>query len=207
MLCEEDSKTILNNCTFSSNSAIENGGAIYLGEGGAAILTNCILWDDTPQEIYMHLLSGVSVATYSNIQDGWPGVTNISVDPCFARPRYWDPNGTPDEPSDDFWVDGDCHLKSQGGRYNPATQSWVIDEVTSPCIDAGNPMSPIGHEPFPNGGIINMGAYGSTQQASKSDFGKPPCETIIAGDINGDCVIDFKDFCIMALHWCEDNNP
>ena len=41
----------LTNCTFSSNSAIENGGAIYLGEGGTAILTNCILWDDTPQEI------------------------------------------------------------------------------------------------------------------------------------------------------------
>ena len=77
----------------------------------------------------------------------------------------------------------------------------TIDEVTSPCIDAGAPMSPIGLEPFPNGGIINMGAYGGTSEASKSYFGKPVCETIVAGDINGDCEINFKDFWFIALHW------
>ena len=81
-----------------------------------------------------------------------------------------------------------------------------MDEVTSPCIDAGDPMSLIGPEPFPNGGIINMGAYGGTVEASKSYFGEPPCETIVAGDINGDCEINFEDFRLMALHWCEDNN-
>ena len=79
----------------------------------------------------------------------------------------------------------------------------MIDEVTSPCIDAGDPMSPIGREPFPNGGRINMGAYGGTAEASKSYFGKPPCEIIVAGDINGDCIVNFKDFAIMALHWLE----
>jgi hypothetical protein len=49
-----------------------------------------------------------------------------------------------------------------------------------------------------------MGAYGGTAEASKSYFGKPPCELIIAGDINGDCAVDFKDFAIMALHWLDD---
>ena len=62
-------------------------------------------------------------------------------------------------------------------------------------------MSPIGPEPFPNGGIINMGAYGGTTEASKSYFDKPPCEIIVAGDINGDCEINFKDFTFIALHW------
>ncbi|GAG24433.1 unnamed protein product, partial [marine sediment metagenome] len=107
----------------------------------------------------------------------------------------------------DIWVDGDYHLKSQAGRYAPTTQSWVYDDVTNPCIDAGNPLSPIGAEPFPNGGIINMGAYGGTTEASKSYFGKPPCEIIVAGDVNGDCVVNFLDFRLMALHWCEDNSP
>jgi hypothetical protein len=46
--------------------------------------------------------------------------------------------------------------------------NWILDDVTSPCIDAGNPTSPIGSEPSPNGGIINMGAYGGTAEASKS---------------------------------------
>lgn len=74
------------------------------------------------------------------------------------------------EPNDPnaVWIEGDYHLKSQAGRWNPMSQSWVIDDVTSLCIDAGDPNSPVGDEPVPNGGIINMGAYGGTAEASKS---------------------------------------
>ncbi|UCG49101.1 MAG: hypothetical protein JSU94_04830, partial [Phycisphaerales bacterium] len=126
-------------------------------------------------------------------------------DPCFVDIGHWDDNGTPEGTWDDFYVSGDYHLKSQAGRYDPNTQRWLSDDVTSPCIDAGDPMSPIGHEPFPNGGIVNMGAYGGTAEASKSYFGEPPCETIVAGDINGDCIVDFKDFRLIALHWLAEN--
>jgi hypothetical protein len=42
------------------------------------------------------------------------------------------------------------------------------DAVTSPCIDVGDPATPAGDEPQPNGGRINMGAYGGTAEASKS---------------------------------------
>ncbi|HCO94134.1 MAG TPA: hypothetical protein DIU00_09315 [Phycisphaerales bacterium] len=42
---------------------------------------------------------------------------------------------------------------------------------TCPCIDAGDPNSPVAFEPFPNGGIINIGAYGGTLEASKSPSG------------------------------------
>jgi predicted secreted protein len=93
---------------------------------------------------------------------------NLDVDPIFADAGFWDPNGTPDDPNDDFWIDGDYHLKSEYGRWNPNTQTWVVDDVTSPCIDAGDPNMPVGDEPFPNGVIINMGAYGGTMEASKS---------------------------------------
>jgi len=31
---------------------------------------------------------------------------------------------------------------------------------------------------------------------------KPPYETIISGNINGNCIIEARDFSIMALHWC-----
>ena len=54
--------------------------------------------------------------------------------------------------------------------------SWTYDNITSRCIDAGDPASPLGDEPMsvprdPNNeyGInlrINMGAYGGTAQAS-----------------------------------------
>ena len=121
---------------------------------------------------------------YSNVAEPWAGSGNINTDPCFA-----DPNN------------GDYHLKSQAGRPDPNTRTWVQDDVTSPCIDAGNPLDPIGPEPFPNGGIINMGAYGGTTEAGKSYFGKPVCETIVAGDINGDCEVNFKDLAFVGLHW------
>ncbi|MHC4122189.1 MAG: M6 family metalloprotease domain-containing protein [Planctomycetota bacterium] len=49
------------------------------------------------------------------------------------------------------------------------TQGWELDDVNSPCIDAGNPSSDYSDEPFHNGDRINMGAYGNTSQASKSD--------------------------------------
>jgi hypothetical protein len=62
-------------------------------------------------------------------------------------------------------------------------------------------------EPFPNGGVVNMGAYGGTVEASKSYFGKPPCKTMVAGDINGDCKVGLADFAIMAMHWLAPNNP
>jgi hypothetical protein len=68
-------------------------------------------------------------------------------------------------------------------------------------------MTPIGDELFPNGGVTNIGAWGGSSQASKSYFGGPVCQTIVAGDINGDCKVDFVDVTIMALHWCTELWP
>ena len=49
-----------------------------------------------------------------------------------------------------------------------SSHSWINDDVTSPCIDAGDPANPVAEEPSPNGGRINIGAYGGTSEASKS---------------------------------------
>jgi len=166
-------------------------------------MVNCMVRDNRPDQVEASDDPNVQIA-YSNIQGGWVGVGNRDADPCFAKAGYWDPNGTPDDANDDFWVDGEYHLKSQAGRWDANEGRWTIDEVTSPCIDAGDPMTPIGLEPFPNGGIINMGAYGGTAEASKSYFGEPPCETVVAGDINGDCEVNFLDFRLLALHWLEE---
>ncbi len=62
------------------------------------------------------------------------------------------------------------HLKSEFGRWN-GTQ-WVNDNVTSFCINTGAPSADYSNEPFENGGIVNIGAFGNTNIASKS--GKIP---------------------------------
>ncbi len=59
--------------------------------------------------------------------------------------------GTGDISVDPLFADYDFHLKSD-----------------SPCIDAGDPSSDYSNEPTPNGGRINIGAYGNTAEASKS---------------------------------------
>lgn len=164
------------NCTFVANGA-DNGNAIarYSCHGlpeQSIRMTNCILWDggneigtaDNTHPI-RYLKTDI---TFSDVFGGWGGQGNLNVDPCFADPGHWDPNGTPDDSADDIWVNGDYHLKSQAGRWDPASESWVLDEVTSPCIDAGDPNVPVGDEPEPNGGRVNLGAYGGTNEASKS---------------------------------------
>jgi len=225
------------NCVITGNRALNSGGGIlcFAHPDPQVIVTNCIIRGNTGRngdQIYLvgtsprvggHLFPELNVS-FSNVQGGaeaigydspqdlqglfW-GQGNIDADPCFVDAGFWDPNGTPEDANDDFWVNGrgDYHLKSQAGRWDANEGRWTIDDVTSPCVDAGDPMDPIGPEAFPNGGIINMGAFGGTGEASKSYFGQPPCETIMAGDVNGDCIIDFRDFRLMALHWMEDRTP
>ncbi len=59
----------------------------------------------------------------------------------------------------------DFHLKSAFGRWNGS--AWVYDNETSLCINSGDPASDYSNEPEPNGGRINIGAYGNTPEASK----------------------------------------
>jgi len=163
------------------------------------------IWSDGSPVSVAYTCFAQGLGTLSNADD-WltMGAGIIEIDPCLVDPGYWDDNGTVDDPSDDFFVEGDYHLRSQAGRWDPASESWVQDEVTSPCIDAGDPNSPIMYEPFPSGGIINMGAYGGTAEASKSYFGDAVCETILAGDINGDCKVDMLDLVLLLDHWTDE---
>jgi len=205
--CGEHSNPIIINCTIAHNHADGYGGGIGCYFADPTVI-NTILWGNSaqysgPQVSLRHTGWPSSLTiSFSNVQGGTEGIYmspecillwgegNIEGDPNFA-----DPNN------------GNYHLKSQAERWDANEGRWTRDDVTSPCIDAGDPMGPIGFEPFPNGGRINIGAYGGTAEASKSYFGKPVCETIVAGDINGDCTVNFKDFALMALHWLECIEP
>jgi parallel beta-helix repeat protein len=120
---------------------------------GSPVLNHNNLWNN-----------GVNYLRDNSADDTLAGPGSISVDPYFARPGYWTDANDPNV----IWSVGDYHLKSQSGRWEPAIASWVIDDLTSPCIDAGDPNNPAGFEPLPNGGRINIGAYGGTSQASLS---------------------------------------
>jgi carboxypeptidase T len=151
----------ITNCTIVANT----------GHGVSSLMptvTNSIIYYNSVDSDVLQIEGDAAIVTYTDVQGGWPGQGNINVDPFFAKVGYWDPNGTPEDVNDDFRVRGDYHLQSQAGRWDPESQTWVVDDVTSPCIDAGDPSSLLGLESMPNGGIINLGAYGGTIEASKS---------------------------------------
>jgi hypothetical protein len=187
----DHSSVTITNCIFSENKA----GGLYNSHNSSSILTNCILWDNTPDQIN----GDISTVTYSNVQGGWPGLGNIDTDPCFVLPGYWDVNGTPGDQRDDFWVNGDYHLKSQAGRWDANSESWVMDYVSSPCIDSGNPGCPLRDEPNDSSNVrINMGAYGSTAEASK-----PPGNGRNIADLTNDWAVDSNDLKVFLDYWLE----
>ncbi|MFC1794871.1 LamG-like jellyroll fold domain-containing protein [Planctomycetota bacterium] len=192
----------ISNCTISNNSgAVDAGGGGALSYNGSTTIKNSIICGNTSAkgpEISLMEGGKLSIA-YSNVAGGqtkvhvdsgctlnW-GEGNIDADPLFAEPGYWvdinDPNiiVEPDDPNA-VWIEGDYHLKSEAGRWtsaslvepDPNSDSWVLDDITSPCIDRGDPNSLVGDEPDPNGGIINMGACGGTLEASMSIGQLPP---------------------------------
>ena len=193
----------IKNCTIANNYSLS---AIYVGpNSGHLKLDNCIIYGNQGQMLEEHLFDvqlyvseGCSVdISYCDIQGGLAGIKgtgsvlwgpgNIDTDPCFVRDGSW------------YTVEGDYHLKSQAGRWDPNTQSWVLDNVTSLCIDAGNPGCPLGSEPNDSNNIrINMGAFGGTPLASKTPYGWS-----LLADLTNDGIVDFNDFSYQAYDWIQ----
>ncbi len=169
------------NCTVSNNSGGGMDGNIWYTN---VTLTNCIFSSNGGTSESEQIGEGVFTIIYSCIQ-GWTGnlggIGNIDVDPCFVDAD-----------------NGDYHLKSQEGRWDPNSESWVKDDVTSPCIDAGNPGCPVGEEPAPNGNRKNMGAYGGTIEASKS-----PTYWRSIADITNDWIVDSNDLKVFVGYWLQ----
>lgn len=80
----------------------------------------------------------------------------------------------------------------------------MSDPVDSPCLDRGDPAAVCSDEPFPNGGRIDLGAYGGTPEASKSPGGAS-CREYPTMDFNRDCKVDQADLDLSLQHWLECN--
>ncbi len=148
------------NCTFYNNASEENA-AIWgrINDDAQVNISNCIFWDGgTDKEIVKdpYYSENDFTVKYCDIQGESPYLgtnENISYNPLFVDPE-----------------NHNLHLKSKGGHWDPNSPTgWTIDSEHSECIDRGD-SSPFINEPAPNGGIINIGAYGNTEEASKSEM-------------------------------------
>jgi len=205
---------IISNCSFAGNWALEYGGAIYCGRSGWIDLDQSILWSnraDLGDELAVAEGQDARLRiSYCDVAGGMTGVyagaaplqgvldwkdTNIEVDPCFVDAGYWETQGTPNDVNDDMWAEGDYHLLSEVGRFDPEAGAWVQDALSSPCIDAGKSRKVDGSELWPHGQRNNLGAYGSTQEASLSP------SNIGVGDFNGDGLVRYEDLSDFLGDW------
>lgn len=126
-------------------AAAPGGAAILIEASSTLTLKNSILWGNT-REFATNSGGSFSISHSITAQ---AGTGNRNVDPLFVQA-----------------ASGDYHLLSMGGHYTPG--GWVLDPRTSPAIDAGDTGSSYANEPSPNGGRVNLGAYGNTPEASRS---------------------------------------
>ncbi|WP_457423984.1 right-handed parallel beta-helix repeat-containing protein [Roseateles sp. P5_E7] len=156
---------------------------------------------------------GVERATLAS----WKAATGTDTDSIFANPLFVDANGADNVLGFEAGVsdgrDDDFHVRSlfgsfHGGSLAPVegpsfiipgspvalTAVETIDAQQSSAIDRGDPSDPFNREPANNGGYVNVGAYGNTEQASKS-----AAEFIIVIAPNGGEVIEQQS--VFDIRW------
>ena len=135
--CGWNSLPIIVNSIISDNTGSYG---IYVYSGGNPTIKYSDFWNNEGGNFYgVNASIGVNVTTNAN-GDSCDAFYNIQLDPLYVDP-----------------LNGDYHL------------SWanfpIPDSTMSPCIDAGDPSSPLD----PDGTIADMGAYYFNQGVSVDD--------------------------------------
>jgi hypothetical protein len=198
-----DSHATIVNCVFSGNSAQEGGGID--NACSSAKLINCTFSGNTAAVSGGGIYNLDSSTTIRNCVLWGDGPEEILVSSGTAAVGYSDVEGG--------WagegnIDVDPRfVDSAGGDYHLS--------AGSPAIDAGDPGWDWSNEPWPNGGRVNMGAYGNTVEAtttrSSADFEElgqlagfwlldHPFIDVAPGP-GGDGIVNFLDFSVLAEYW------
>ncbi len=158
-LYTDDSSLALTNVTFSGNTAFYGGGLFSDGE---LVLTNTILWGNSPDQISDDPAPYSLIVRNSDIQGGCPSgaycVQVINADPLFFSNPIPGEDGLWGTDDDDY---GDLRLKCaspaiDAGNNSAVPSGTTHDRLGNPrfvdiasVVDTGNGSSP----------IVDMGAY------------------------------------------------
>jgi len=185
----------ITNCTFSKNAASTRGGALYCAYNSNVILSNSILWGNTAPSGHEIALAGSSpsalTVSYSDIEGSEPQTyvaAGCSLD--------WKPGNIDLNPRFVNADSNDYHLKSKAGQWQD-TGGWTQGQLTSACIDRGNPGSLLNDESGDSNNVrVDMGSFGGTTKASI-----PPADWGLLADIDNDGTTDNFDFTCFASYW------
>lgn len=219
-------------CTIAGNQAWFGGGGIMTDFDSTLSLQNSIVFFNEIMESpydrgrQIKIRSSVFFVSYSCLPNQPADIQVVDDSTVFFGPGMLH-----QEPEFALYSDSippqmrDFRLKSRYGRWNPHTQSWVLDPVTSPCINAGDPNNDWSAEPWPNGKRVNIGFYGGTSQASL--YGNPADFTVdgfvnladlsewvenwlssyfsVIYDLNKDTQVNLLDFEFLSRWWLNQN--
>ena len=187
-LSYSESSPILNNTVYQTG-----GDAVYITGGSASnqfALRNNIIWDIGGTDVQvssgsqqsvvidyndLYATGGGQIGLWGSTPDAtlanWQATSGMDADSISATPLFVNPGV-------------DFHEQSLYGSYHGGTLAPVLNATTglpqanpgtltddaneSPTIDRGAPADSYAGEPSPNGGYVNLGAYGNTSQASLS---------------------------------------
>ena len=186
------SNSTITNATFNANSTLIGFGGAIVNDQSTLAVVNSILWGDFPSEI-LDVQEPQSLVSYSNVEGGWVGESNIDLNPIFEAevPHADQLRLSPGSPCIDA---GDNLSVPKGTEFDLDGNPRFVDD---PCAtDTGGGDAP----------IVDMGAYefqGTSCDLSGDGFvGTSDLLILIASwgrcDECDDCPADFDDNCVVG---------
>lgn len=143
---------IITNCIVYQNTALQDGGGLYHCNGQ---ITNCSIIENSAGRYGGGICDCIGSTTNCVLYDNLATIDGpeyyVSSIPTYSCLHHT-ATGTGSFVADPLLAD-------------PGNGNFHILPL-SPCIDTGNPTSCFGLEPEPDGGRINIGAYGNTPEAT-----------------------------------------
>ena len=140
-----------------------NNAHVFWFESGANQFSDFNILTATTGAAIGHWTTGTSYTL-----DDWQLRSSLDSHSLDSNPLFVDPVGPDGILGRNWGEDDDFHLRSTEGSYHFGR--WLNDPTDSAGLNTGDPSSPYDEETDPNGGRINIGAYGNTYPASRSSL-------------------------------------
>jgi hypothetical protein len=190
MFIKQSTPTIINT-TIVGNEARNRGDGITFVECTVGVtLTNCILWNNSPEEIQTYY-SDQPTITHSLVDGGYPGEGNIDTDPLFTTGPlgdYYLSNTQTGQPADSPCFDAGS-TTAGSICYDTFTDTICLDQLTT-RTDAA-----------PDLGTVDMGWHyeGVTVStwlvtAPGPSLGNPPLVRLFLPEQDADHILQFSAY-------------
>ncbi len=129
VMVETNSEPVLTNCVLTENTA-KYGGAVYIKEATGRLI-NCILWDNSSNNIHLYFIGSTADVTYCDSEGDsgkpWFGIGCISGTPLFVNPGNRDFHLSGNSPCINAGTNSASNLPDNDFDGNPRIMDSVVD--------------------------------------------------------------------------------